>query len=377
VKSYLSPRGAFRYVLPHAAPQQDGLLFFPYWRFKGMLFFCLEEGVRHRFLDLSHPAADATVFPGSLGLRSQALKLRFVTPGMEGRFISPGLKMNEVLQRLESRFTGGLSGKVYCRSHVGETLSLIYAPFYVRRRLYDAVLNLPVSDVLDDRSDPHGLPSTPAGDHIRFIATLCPHCGADLDGERDSLALVCKNCDSLWTGRNGALRRLPFGVLNAAHRPDRYLPFWRIEAEVEGLPLRSRADLVRTANLPRVVTASMEEERFRFWTLGFKLRPQAFIRLATRTTLAQPRGNPIPSLPGMRLHPVTLSLPEALQSVKVILAAFIKPRHLMVSRLPKVTVVAKRLKLVYLPFVESQHDLVHPALGLTVNKAMLETAGNL
>jgi hypothetical protein len=364
-------------VLPHAAPQHEELLFFPYWRFKGMLFFCLEEGVRHRFLDLSHPAVDAAVFPGSLGLRSQALKLRFVTPGLEGRFIAPGLKMNEALQRLEARFSSGFSGKAYCRSHVGESLSLIYAPFYVQRRLYDAVLNLPVSGLLDDRPDPRDLPSGPAGDHIRFIATICPHCGADLEGERDSLALVCKNCDSLWTGRNGGLRRLPFGVLKAEHRPDRYLPFWRIEADVGGMALRSLADLVRAANLPRRVDPAMEAESFCFWAMGFKLRPQAFLRLATLATLAQPRGNPIAGFPGGRLHPVTLSLSEAVQSVRVILANFIKPRRLMITRLPQVTITPKRLKLVYLPFEESRHDLVHPGLGLAVNKAMLETAGNL
>jgi hypothetical protein len=189
--------------------------------------------------------------------------------------------------------------------------------------------------------------------------------------------LACRNCDSLWATRSDGFRRLPFGHLAADHAAARYLPFWRIEADIGGIELRSYADLIRTANLPKVVQPPMENESFRFWALAFKLRPQAFLNLGTRVTLTQPGGTPIDGLPQGALHPVTLSPAEALEALKVTLADFVKPRRVMLPRLPGITISPKRLRLVYIPFEESQHDFIHPGLGLAVNKAMLETAGNL
>jgi DNA-directed RNA polymerase subunit RPC12/RpoP len=377
VKSFLIPKDVFRYVLPDKAPQGTDLLFFPYWRFKGMLFSCMEDGVRHRFLDIDHPAAEAPLFPRSVGLRSQALKLRFATADVSGRFILPSLTMDQVVERLAARFTHGLQGSVFHQARVGEALSLIYSPFYIRQRLYDAVLNRPISDRRDPVFDPDTLATGPAQEHIRFLAAICPHCGADMEGARESLVLACTNCDSLWTGSAGRFKRLAFGHLPFDVPPARCLPFWRVEADVSGICLQSYADLIRAANLPRVVRASMETETFRFWTLAFKLRPKAFLSLATRITLVQPRQRQASGLPDAPLHPVTLPYAEALETLKVTLADFVKPRRVLLPRLSEVTVSPKRLRLVYVPFEETQHDLVHPGLGLSVNKAMLATAGNL
>ena len=88
VKSYLEASGVFRYMLPSTAPASKELLYFPYWRFKGMLFSCAGNGVGHKFVDVSHQAVSSPIFPVSLGLRSQALKLKFVTPETEGKFVA-------------------------------------------------------------------------------------------------------------------------------------------------------------------------------------------------------------------------------------------------------------------------------------------------
>ena len=85
-------------MLPEAAPKDKKLLYFPYWRFKGMLFSCVENGIKHRFLDASHQAVDSRYFPVSVGLRSQALKLKFVTPETPGRFLKPTQPFEEVMQ---------------------------------------------------------------------------------------------------------------------------------------------------------------------------------------------------------------------------------------------------------------------------------------
>jgi hypothetical protein len=78
VKSYLVAKDVFRYLFSSQAPQSKNLLYFPYWRFKGMLFSCAGNGVAHKFVDVSHQAVLSPLFPVSLGLRSQALKLKFV-----------------------------------------------------------------------------------------------------------------------------------------------------------------------------------------------------------------------------------------------------------------------------------------------------------
>ncbi|MGD8461310.1 MAG: hypothetical protein PVH27_13225, partial [Desulfobacterales bacterium] len=145
VKSYLEATDAFRYMLPSKAPQSKDLLYFPYWRFKGMLFSCAGNGVEHKFVDVSHQAVASPIFPVSLGLRSQALKLKFITPDTEGRFIKPTQPLARIEEDFDERFGKTLPKPVLHYAHIGETISLIYAPFYIENRLYDGVLNSPVA----------------------------------------------------------------------------------------------------------------------------------------------------------------------------------------------------------------------------------------
>ena len=80
-------KDVFHYIFPHSAPAGKDLVYLPYWRFKGMLFACNPQGVNHKFIDVSHQAVESDYIPHSVGLRSQALKLKFVTPETEGRFL--------------------------------------------------------------------------------------------------------------------------------------------------------------------------------------------------------------------------------------------------------------------------------------------------
>ena len=65
VKSYLLSR-VFRYVLPHNAPSNKELVFLPYWRFKGMLFFCISNGIKQKIVDVSQQGISSPLFPPSL-----------------------------------------------------------------------------------------------------------------------------------------------------------------------------------------------------------------------------------------------------------------------------------------------------------------------
>jgi ribosomal protein L37AE/L43A len=377
VKSYLLQNDFFRYMLPNSAPKNKDIVFFPYWRFKGMIFSCVEDGIKHRFIDFSHQAVESSFFPISVGLRSQALKLNFVTQESKGYFLKPTQPFKNVMNIFNHRYSISLPNPIFHQSHIGETLSLIYSPFYANDKIFDAILNKPVSPVLPDDFDATLLQGGRPDGRINFIPTLCPDCGWDLEGRRDALVLNCENCNSVWRPTANGFKKLKFAILPANQENIIYLPFWRIKADVTGITLNSYADLVRIANIPKAIKKKWEDAVFHFWALAFKVRPQVFLRLAHNITLAQPREKLVRELPDTRLHPVTLPIEEAIESLTVNLAGFMKPQKDLFPILRDITIKPKSYLLVYIPFIEQHHEVIYPEFHLSINKNQLELASNL
>ncbi len=378
VNSFLVERSYFRYVLPHNAPAEQELTWFPYWRFKGMLFSCLPSGIQNRFLDASQQAQPSPLFPFSLGLRSQAMRLRFVTPDTKGRFLTPTLPFSQAMDRFLERINRDIPEPILHQSHIGESVSLIYAPFYAGTKIMDAVLNRPVSQPMDESFRLGELPGGPARWRIRFLPTLCPNCGWDMEGSRDALALHCKNCESIWQAGKEGLTRITVGYLPGSQEAKRvYLPFWRIRADVSGIELRSYADVIKVANLPRVPPPAWERTPFHFWSPAFKVRPRSFLRLTHQMTLNPPRDNLASALPKGTLHSVTLPVSEAAETLKINLAGFMRPPKMVRDRIADIHVKPRRYLLVYLPFQVRHHDLVQTDLNIAVNRNQLALAGNL
>ncbi|MBI9087221.1 MAG: hypothetical protein JEZ11_26750 [Desulfobacterales bacterium] len=377
VRSYLLPQLFFRYMLPHGAPPGKDLFYYPYWRFKGMTFACGEGGITHRFVDASLQGIDSPHFPLSLGLRSQAMRLSFVPPETPGRFLKPTVTFKAIGEIFDERFQAEGKGHVFHRAQIGETISLIYAPFYTNAgRIFDAVLNRPLAETGDNPS-PTMLPGGKPAWRTRFVPNLCPGCGWDLQGQSDSLILTCGNCDSVWKPTAEKLVRLHFGHLPKDGHDICFLPFWRIRADVQGYPLATYTDMVRLANLPKVPQPSWNEIPFRFWAPAFKLRPQTLIHLSRSLTLTQPQDEPTPSLPSGRLFPVTLPVKEAVESLMLCLASFVKPPKNMLPRLSDAKLTPKRFLLVYVPFVEGHHEYIQPEMKISINKNQLALSGNL
>ena len=370
-------KDVFHYMFPSSAPADKELVYFPYWRFKGMLFACNPGGIKHKFIDVSHQAIETEYFPHSVGLRSQALKLRFVTPETEGVFLKPTQSLDRVIETFEQRFSKTLVKPILLQSHIGETVSLLYSPAYIDSKVFDAVLNQPVSSPLPDDFDVSQFEGgTPEG-NIKFIPTLCPNCGWDLEGERDTLALLCRNCTSAWYAAGNSLKRLKFGLHPYGGDDVLYLPFWRIRANVEGVQLSSYADLVDVANLPRVVQDGWQELGFRFWAPAFKVRPRMFLRLSTNMTLAQPQEKLIPELPEANHQPITMPVTEAVESLSINISSFVKPRTKLSGIIPNLKVKAKSFVLVYVPFKEGHHEFIQPDLQFAINKNILTLSANL
>ncbi len=378
MNSYLIEKNYFRYIFPHKAPENKSLVYFPYWRFKGMLFSCLPGGIKNRFMDMSYQAAESSLFPISVGLRSQAMKLKFVSPESKGFFIKPVTPFKNIMDIFIRRFNADMPKPILHQAHIGETLSLIYSPFYIENKVMDAVLNQPVSSTLDDDFEIKSFKGGPANWGITFVPTLCPGCGWDLEGQRDSLALICNNCKSVWKADKKGLKKL-----NTAHLPPNnpdgilFLPFWRIKAEIKGVRLESFADMVRLANLPKVVQNGWDKKEFCFWGPAFKVRPQSFLRLTTAVTISQPSGKLIPGTPKNRMHQVNLPVKESVEALKLNLSNFIRPKNRLVDDLPLIEIKPKSYLLVYLPFEVRHHDLVYSDFNIAINKNQMALSGNL
>jgi len=377
VKSYLVAEDVFRYLLPSQAPESKNLLYFPYWRFKGMLFSCAGSGIVHKFVDVSHQAVLSHQFPVSLGLRSQALKLKFAKPEDAGQFLKPTRSFEQVEKNFEDRFDRSLPKPVLHQAHIGETLSLIYAPFYLQQRLYDAVLDRPVSTTPADEFKIGQMPAENPDWPIHFMATLCPHCGWDLEGEKDSLVLLCKNCSSAWYPVGKKLKRIKFCKHTVDDSNAIYLPFWRIRPEISGLTLDNYADLIQVANIPKVVQPGWDKIGFRFWVPAFKVRPKIFLQLSKNMTLSQIHSEAEAELPEHRHHPITLPITEAIESLKVNLAGFLKPKNQLSDILPSIEISAKSFVLVYVPFIEKHHEFIQPQIQFAINKNIIKLSNNL
>jgi len=117
---------------------------------------------------------------------------------------------------------------------------------------------------------------------------------------------------------------------------------------------------------------------FYFWCPAFKASPHSFLTFAGHVTASQPREKLTPGPPrAARMQGVNLPLKEAAESLKLTLYFFAKPRQHIQGILPSMRIKARSFLLVYLPFQEGYHELVHPGMNLAIPKNNLTHAKNL
>lgn len=372
VSSFLFAPDYFRFVLPHKAPGRE-ILYAPYLRFKGNIYVCGASTVDHRILDITRVGLTLKGLPATLGLRPQAMKMKFVTPETEGSFLRFTLNANEILARAGKMSSGPGAAGILHRAYIGETLSLIYLPLYVKANtLYDAVLNRPLfmlpreEDVIKPaiKKDP--------GWKLTFMPMLCPRCGWNLDGQRDSVLMTCSNCDSAWEAAEGRFMPVKHRVVPGKSEESLYLPFWKITAGARGVDIDSFADFIRITNQPRVLAPDREGEKMNFWCPAFKIRPNVFLRLSRQFTVSQKRFEAGEGISGKRIFPVTLHRSEAVQSMKVILAVSTVRKKSVFPHLPRISFNVTDYALIYLPFTERGSEILQEGMKISINKNTLE-----
>ncbi len=392
----IQARGCFQYYFPPADNIKEDVFFIPYWRFRGMHFLCITDRIEQGLLDKTIPAVNSPSVQPSMGLRPQTLKPRFVRPSDKRIFLKPQLSFEESYVMTEQKIsfeqvtvrkkltlfesfdipiteTIIKEDVLFYESFIGETLSLLYTPVYMRNNaVYDAIVNEPASHHPCDGS----FDLRDAGKNFEtvFLPTICPNCGRDMIAERDSCILACSHCSSLWeTGAEG-FSATDFAVMMAVKDSAAdlmYLPFWRMKADVRGIDLRSYADLVRYANLPKSIRREWEESVLYFWAPAFKVPPSTFLMLSRQLTLLQPNKKIDNNLQGLRVSPVNLTRREAIESVKITIANMSARKKILFPQLNHIDAECSESLLVYYPFTETKNEFIQKELRLGIQKNAL------
>jgi hypothetical protein len=213
---------------------------------------------------------------------------------------------------------------------------------------------------------------------IRFVSTLCPRCGWDMEGEKDADVMICKNCDSVWRCPKDTFEAVPFTVM-AADSKDAvmYLPFWRMTPRWEGIRITSYADLIRVANLPRAVQKAYETQPVHFWSPAFKVSPSLFARLSRQITMLQPAVEPNESFGGASFYHVNLPPQEAAESIMITFANLIADKRHLYPRLAQIKAAADAFLLVYYPFKITLRELIHLSQPLAIDRQALNLGSHL
>jgi len=364
----------------------ENIIYLPYWRFRGMHFSVVPFEIRHKVLDINRRATEHDFLPESAGLRAQAMRLRFAAPGTGAQFLHPALPLRDAISLVEgsSHFTeyGTSAEDAFHRAFVGETMSIVYSPFYIEGRgIYDAILERPVARYTALRAD--ALASSDDRDgkwNPEFTPALCPHCGWDLEGGRESVALFCRNCARVWTVSGGNFRELLFAFSASMGSPagDEYhFPFWRMRVEIEhgNSVMRTRGDFLRVANLYGGMQGGRDHDGLCFWSPAFRLSPSTYLRLARQVTLCGPGSGSGEKVPRGGLCPVGIGLEESARALKVIMASVAVSKGEVFPDLPTMKVNLRDALLVYIPFRQGGHEFVQPGMSLSIPRNAIRIEG--
>lgn len=335
------------YLPPRSSAPGEEILFVPYWRIKGIHYAGARDGrLAHAFLDKTQLAVAIPGLAPSLGVRPQAVPLHFVTEETPGTFLEPTLPLDRVLARVDEDLREPDEEPAAWTALVGETMSLVHLPVRRNRGIFDAVSGRKVTDAdpwPDGAAGPRTASPPPP---LRFVPTLCPSCGWELDHAPASLLLPCTTCGSVWEESGGRFARRAFRVGVSASgdaRPARreavwHLPFWRFPLDDGSRPQA-------------------------LWVPAFKLHAEQALRLARTFTTAQEatRESPLPR--DGRVHPITLPPGEGMDAARVL--AHAQGWHAQAGALRADPGLA------FLPFAEEGAELVRSRPRCAVAKNLL------
>jgi DNA-directed RNA polymerase subunit RPC12/RpoP len=373
VKNILFSKDYLRYVLPDKAKDKQ-LIFAPYLRFKGVVYSCNNTAVDHRIVDITHLGLDFKGIQKSLGVRPQAMKMKFVKPDMVGTFLKFSLKAADIIAAAAKLSSGQSKDVILHRAFIGETMSIIYLPLYMDgNKLFDAILNRQIAFLPNGLKDMEPLAMKNPGWGPKFAAALCPRCGWKLEGEHDSVVLLCRNCHTSWEIEVGGLKSVDVALAEESDGGCLYIPFWKIAANVNGVDIKTFSDFMRITNQPFIVNEDRGNKEMNFFSPAFKIRPNIFMNLARQLTILQMDfSTGKDNLADKPVSPVTLPKTEAIQALKVILAGAAVNRKNIFPFLPQISFEIKGVTLAYIPFTDVPGDMIHEDTGICINRPSMD-----
>ncbi|MDX1776348.1 MAG: hypothetical protein R3297_07180 [Desulfobulbales bacterium] len=371
VQSFLCNTGPLHFILPRLHPDPY-TIYAPYLRFKGAVYSCLADRIEHSLADLSLKGVELPFLQASLGLRPQAMKMRFATPDLPGTFLKKTVHADDIFKRA-ARATPIHDVKILHQTFLGEALNIIYLPLSIKdEEILDGIVNRPLARIDVDSTPFASTEIDTAGWQPIFLSALCPQCGWNLAGKPDSVVLLCTNCNSAWQAGGNNFSEVRVKATPTDREDALFIPFWNFLVTARGMELKTFADFIRITNQPLVVKEEWEAKALCFVVPAFKVRPRDFLRLATQMTLSQRHDVRTTDVsPTQKLHPVTLTPGDAGQSLKVILANSAVSRSSIFPTLPEIQFEIQDYFLHYLPFHKTTHELKQARLGVTINHRVL------
>jgi hypothetical protein len=403
---FIQPNDYFRYLFSFPNTIEEEIIFVPYWRFRGMHFACRTAGVKTTVIDKNFLAINDKTLPATLGIRPQSINLKFAQKIEHARFIEPRLPFEkssvetknrlsfETITTHDTRFVSIDDGynmieipetrtelkedKLYHESFVADKASVIYTPLFIRNNtVYDAIMTKPISNNVD--IDGLSKDASSADWIIQFLPTLCPNCGWDLIAERDSCVLLCNHCNRSWEVSQGMFRPVKYAIAFSANPQKKtiYLPFWKIKVAVGGIGLQSHRDLVKLANIPKCAKTEWKISDPCFWIPAFKIAPPLFLRIARQMTIANPEKELLEEFRDISCYPVNVTLDEAIDGLKVVLADIAINKKDVMPRLEDITIMPVESLLVFHPFIDSNYELSESEIPCSLIKNALKWGMNL
>lgn len=379
VRLYLSFAGFPRYCLPPRS-DQGSVFFVPYWRSKGFEFSVRARGVEESIIDRTWNASRFSCFPSSLGVRPQTQRLRLPERREEYEFLPVSISPDEPLPE---RSPPSLIGRdfpeeeepILFRSFLKDAFSLIYLPVVEKGgAIYDGIDSKPLGSTPAGFSEDRRLDGGASDFKCRFVPALCPNCGNDLAGEKESLIIFCQTCMVGFSVLNGTFADIPFLMAEGGSKTAAFLPFWKIEVQTEGLLLpRTTGKILPGGRMER-----FDLDNFFFWVPAFRINPQLFLRLAHRATTAQLATGPLPPLPGASsIPPITIASAEAVKSLKLLLVLLSPRDRDLLLRLADFLIDVKDAVPVLVPFEQAGHELTNRRIQAAVHINALRYGRNL
>ncbi|MGV1099244.1 hypothetical protein ACUUL3_07505 [Thiovibrio sp. JS02] len=363
----LPSRNTARYVIPHARKGAHQL-FVPYAHLRGTLFSCGKAGVTQAAFEVIRLAAPLDFLPSTIELPQQTV-LRFARAEKGVVFLNNTVSLNRILAEA-LKLTAPPGVRLFHQAYVGDTTSLIYYPLSLfGDHVFDGVSGEALADL------PGGAAEIFSALAIKdfswkplVLPGACGRCGTKFEGARESEVLLCGKCQSALLVAEEALKKVPWATIPSQENDLVYLPFWKIAASAAGGAINTYGEFAEATAQPREVRASNEEMAMQYWIPAFRIKPRAFLELASRFTVSQPGVGESKHLPVQETRPVTVSLNEALQSLKITFANAAVNQENIFPWLPRLRFQVKSYQLVFVPFARAGSGLRHAQNGVVVRQ---------